>query len=161
MVITTEQLDKVRAAFANPKYTWRTIKGVAVETDLTPEVVREAIRSLGVDVIPSSIPSESGEELFTVANRKSDAIPTPDDWTAVRSAMENPKYTWRTLKGIATEKGIPEAKVMELIQVNRDIILQSEVPSADGEDLYTTRQHFINQAGPVGKMLSFYHGRLA
>ena len=161
MVATQEQLDKVRAAFANTKYTWRTIKGVALETGLLQEAVREAIRSLGVEMIPSSIPSESGEELFTIAGRKSDVIPTPDDWTAVRSAMENPKYTWRTLKGIAIEKGIPEAKVMELIQVNRDIILQSEVPSADGEDLFTTRQHYINQTGPVGKMLSFYHGRLA
>ena len=161
MVVTAEQLDKVRAAFANPKYTWRTIKGVVLETGLAQEIVREAIRSLGDGVIPSSIPSESGEELFTTADRKSDAIPSPDDWTAVRNAMENPKYTWRTLKGIAAEKGIPEAKVMELIQINRDVIVQSEVPSADGEDLFTTREHYINQAGPVGKMMSFYHGRLA
>lgn len=156
-----DAIPLVRAALANKKFTWRTIGGIAKETALPDAEVDEVIGSLGAEVIRSKIPSESGEALYTIASRLDEVVPTEEDWSAVRSAMENPKYTWRTLKGIAAEKGLPESKVMELIQANGDLILQSELPSTDGEDLYTTRQHYIDQSGPVGKMLGFYRAKLA
>ena len=160
MEITEDAIRRIRDAFANPEYTWRTLRGVSDETELTQAQVRGAIRKMGGDLIKSEIPSQAGDELFTLASRRAEVSPSEDDWSAVQSAMENPKYTWRTLKGIAAEKGLTEAKVAELIQANRDAILQSEIPSADGQALYTTRKHYLEQTGPVGKMLGFYQGKL-
>ena len=152
--------QKVREALANKKYTWRTVRGIATEAGLKQDDVRGVITELGTAVVKSSIPSESGEDLFAAADRLHEAVPTNDDRTAVLSALEDSKFTWRTLKGIAAQTRLPESKVMEIIQSNRDLILKSEIPSTDGLDLYTTRKHYLDQSGVVGKMMGFYHARL-
>ena len=57
-------------------------------------------------------------------------------------ALENSKYDWRTLKGIASETGITQEKVKEIISQLDELIVQSSVPDKDGNDLFTTRKHY-------------------
>jgi len=57
--------DKIKNSLENNRYKWRTIRGVSKETKLSSEEVEKAFRWHSDHVIKSSIPSESGENLFT------------------------------------------------------------------------------------------------
>lgn len=56
---------KIIKAFENPKYKWRTIGGVAKEIGTSQEAVKRIIDAQLNDIIKSSVPDKSGEELYT------------------------------------------------------------------------------------------------
>jgi len=56
----------------------------------------------------------------------------------VMKALENPEYSWRTARGIAEETGLDAQTVQDIIQALGKEIVQSKVPSEDGEELFTT-----------------------
>jgi len=161
MATIDEPIDRVRGALQNPKYMWRTLRGIAQETGLPLASVRDAIRALGGDIIKSEMPSVTGEELYTTVPHYQERKPKPCDVQKVLEALEDAKYRWRTVKGIAAATGLTEAAVLEVINAKRDAIIQSTIPSTTGEDLYTTRKHYLKKSGPVARMLGFFRGRLA
>ncbi len=57
--------DRIRRSLEDSRYKWRTIRGVVKETGLSIEEVEEAFRWHADHVIKSSIPSDTGEELYT------------------------------------------------------------------------------------------------
>ncbi len=64
-----------------------------------------------------------------------------DNAQRVRGALENPKYQWRTLEGLAQETQIPSDEIAGILA----IALSSEVVTTldkSGKTLYTTRQHY-------------------
>ena len=63
-----DKTEKVIQALENPKYTWRTIRGITLETGLEPSVVESNISANGHIIIKSSSHNQNGEELF--ASRK-------------------------------------------------------------------------------------------
>ncbi len=157
---TAPEIEPVRTALQNQQYSWRTVKGIATEANLSLATVKRAIRALGDEVIKSEIPSANGEDLFAAAGRYYAEKPKPADAVKVIEAMQDGKYTWRTLRGLSAATGLDEAAVLEVIRENRESIVQSEIPSEAGEDLYTTRDHYLDKSGPVSKMLGFYSSRL-
>ena len=126
MTLTSEEIDKVRIALEKPQYTWRTLKGVTQETGLPLTMVRDVIRAMGAEVVKSDIPSVTGEDLYATVTHYQELKPKPADVQKVIEAMNDPKYTWRTARGIAAETGLSEAMVLEVINANRDAIIQSE-----------------------------------
>ena len=76
MKYNPQQRDKVIAALESPKFKWRTIKGVAGETGLDSSIVQAIISDHEDIIIRSTIPSESGESLYTTREhfRKSATI---------------------------------------------------------------------------------------
>jgi hypothetical protein len=78
----------------------------------------------------------------------------------VWKALENPKYRWRTIPGVAKEEGLPEEVVEEVLKRRRNEIVKSTLPSSSGEDLYTTRSHFIKEASFGEKLLGAFKNRL-
>jgi len=52
-------------ALENPQYQWRTVPGVAKEVNLDPGKVLEVIANNRDKVVRSSVPSTSGEILYT------------------------------------------------------------------------------------------------
>jgi hypothetical protein len=86
-------------------------------------------------------------------------VRTSEEVQAVLHALENPKYKWRTISGIAKEVGLSLETVHEVIAENKDQIVRSSVPSADGEALYTTRDHYRRSASITDKLLGMLKNR--
>lgn len=68
---TPQETKAVLEAMENSMYEWRTISGVARETDLDPEIVREVIKNNPDKIRHSRLPSRSGEELYKVHTPRS------------------------------------------------------------------------------------------
>ncbi len=78
----------------------------------------------------------------------------------VIKALESEKFKWRTIKGISKEIGLNEDEVLSIIEHNKDVIVHSSVPSKNGEDLYTTKQHFHKYSSAMDKIMGAFKGRL-
>ena len=52
-------------ALEDPNYEWRTVEGVAEQTGLEEANVRETLEELDGEIIRSSVPDESGRNLYT------------------------------------------------------------------------------------------------
>jgi hypothetical protein len=85
---------------------------------------------------------------------------TEQELDAVISALENPNYKWRTVRGIGKESGLSPETVLEILSKRKDIIVQSSIPSMDGEDLYTTREHYREFASAGQKLLGALRNRV-
>jgi hypothetical protein len=80
---------------------------------------------------------------------------------AVKTALENPNYRWRTVEGVANETGLSAETVEAVIRKNQETVFKSSIPSNKGEALYTTRSHFLKKASLGEKLLGAIKNRLA
>jgi hypothetical protein len=80
---------------------------------------------------------------------------------AVLSALENPKFRWRTIGGIAQETGIDAAEVTATIakEVGNSIVL-APAPSKEGEKLFSTRHRFLETASLSEKLVGAFKNRV-
>jgi hypothetical protein len=78
----------------------------------------------------------------------------------VMDALENEKYDWRTLRGIARETGFSKEKIPGILAQEKDNIIQSPTPSDKGEELYTTRNRYLETASPGQKIIWSLKNRL-
>jgi predicted ArsR family transcriptional regulator len=56
---------KIIGALEDSRYEWRTTEGVAKEVGITPAQVRETLEDLKEEIVRSSVPDESGRDLYT------------------------------------------------------------------------------------------------
>lgn len=84
---------------------------------------------------------------------------TNDDRVKVIKALENPKYKWRTVRGVAQESGLPEQRVGEIVSRTKGLVVQSSVPSTDGLPLYTTRRHLREKGTTVERLFGAFKNR--
>lgn len=71
---------------------------------------------------------------------------TKEQKDAVIRALENPKYRWRTISGVAGDTGLPREIIGRIIEASGEEIVRSSVPSKTRESLYTTRRQFRSKA---------------
>ena len=57
----------------------------------------------------------------------------------VFKALENSKFTWRTVRGISTEVKLPTQVVHNIIVSQGEHVVVSSVPNTSGETLYASR----------------------
>jgi hypothetical protein len=80
---------------------------------------------------------------------------------AVAAALENPKFRWRTIGGIAKETGIDPADVgATLAKEVGATVLVAPVPSKDGEKLYSTRKRVLETASLGEKLVGAFKNRV-
>ncbi len=65
-----------------------------------------------------------------------------DEWEKIQKALEDPKYKWRTINGVSTATGLDPVTVVSSISNHPHIVIQSTIPSTNGEELFTTREHY-------------------
>jgi hypothetical protein len=71
----------------------------------------------------------------------------------VASAMENPKYRWRTIEGLANDTGISSDQIDHLINGElADQVLTTR--DKLGRTLYTTRRHYNRSQPLVNRLLT-------
>lgn len=71
----------------------------------------------------------------------SDQVQSADIYKRVLSALSNPDWKFRTIRGIARETGAPVSEVKAALAQMKDVVRQSRVPDKNGRALYTLRQN--------------------
>jgi hypothetical protein len=77
------------------------------------------------------------------------------------SALEDPRYDWRTVEGVAEQTSVPGPKVQEILKsLERDVV-RSAIPDELGRALYTTRKHYRETHGLGARFLSALSDKVA
>jgi hypothetical protein len=86
----------------------------------------------------------------------------PDDTTMRRviDALEDPRYDWRTVEGVAEQTGVHPSTVRAILKGSEDKIVRSSVPDESGRSLYTTRRHYRQTNGLGTRILSALSDRI-
>jgi hypothetical protein len=79
-------------------------------------------------------------------------------WEDVLNSLENPKYKWRTLRGVAEQLNSSQEEILKILNEHEDEIIKSSIPAGTGEDLYTTRRHYRRMTPVFDKILSSVTG---
>ncbi|MCG7867002.1 MAG: hypothetical protein N0E59_10735 [Candidatus Thiodiazotropha taylori] len=77
-----------------------------------------------------------------------------EDWLKIQKALENPKYKWRTVEGVAKETGLETVTVVSSLSNHNDLVIQSSIPSNTGADLFTTRDHYREKSTIFSRVMS-------
>jgi hypothetical protein len=73
-------------------------------------------------------------------------------WDDVKKALEDSRYKWRTIRGVAKETKSSPEEIQKLIALHLDIVVKSSIPANTGEELFTTREHFRQMQSPIIKV---------
>lgn len=81
--------------------------------------------------------------------------PLSPEASDIISALENPQYNWRTIKGVVEETGLDFERVYNaLISPElQSIIVHPRSRDQAGRDLYSTRGHYMRTRGIVNRFL--------
>lgn len=71
---------------------------------------------------------------------------------AVVRALEDDRYDWRTVGGIAREIGATNQEIISVLNSMSDQIVRAT--AEDGKSLFTTRKHYEKTHGLGDKLLS-------
>jgi hypothetical protein len=74
-------------------------------------------------------------------------------------ALENPRYDWRTVSGIASEMGEPESRIKTALDSMKSVVVRATNP--DGEPIFTTRRHYQKSHGLTDRLISALTDRVA
>jgi hypothetical protein len=78
----------------------------------------------------------------------------------VIDALEDPRYDWRTVEGVAEQTGVDPYTVRAILKESEDKIVRSSVPDESGRSLYTTRRHYRQTNGLGTRILSALSDRI-
>ncbi len=78
--------------------------------------------------------------------------------TKVIIALEDDKYKWRTVDDVAKEVKLPVAEVKTIFSRLEDFILKSSIKDTNGNELYTTREHYLEKSSFIDRLLNSLSG---
>jgi hypothetical protein len=68
------------------------------------------------------------------------------------AAIDRSRFKWRTVEGISKETGISVDRVRRILETTTEAdIIQSDEGDAQGNDLFTTRDHFVRATGDFSR----------
>lgn len=62
-----------------------------------------------------------------------------EEITRVLAALEISEFTWRTARGLASDTGLEESLVLEILLSNRNLVERSSTRNKNDEQLFTLR----------------------
>lgn len=71
---------------------------------------------------------------------------------ALVHALEDPRYDWRTVRGLTRALGLSEQDVVRTLDSMPDVVVRAS--TADGRTVFTTRRHYEKTHGFGDKLLS-------
>jgi len=75
-------------------------------------------------------------------------------WEDVVQALEDPRYAWRTVRGIARQLKATKEEIQDILDKKAEEVVKSSIPANTGEELYTTRRHYNQEASSFAKFTS-------
>jgi predicted transcriptional regulator len=121
---------QVKRALENPASTWRTVSGIAEETGLDAQTIRDIIAAIEAEIIRSKVPAPDGEDLYTTRSQLK---------PMVFKALKNPRLKWRSILGLATDTGLDVGTIEDVLAKSGKQIIKAKERSAEGFELYQTR----------------------
>ncbi len=76
-------------------------------------------------------------------------------------ALEDDRYEWRTVDGVAQQTGVPATQVQESLESLKQEIVRSSIPDEAGRSLYTTRRHYRDTHGLGAQFLAALSDKVA
>lgn len=73
-------------------------------------------------------------------------------------AMSQPRWDFRTIKGIASATGISEIQVQKVVESHPDLIRKSRVPNKMGEALFTLQEKPIKLRERLAEVRTYLAG---
>ena len=70
----------------------------------------------------------------------------------VLRALEDQRFDWRTVEGVAEQVGVPQTTVRQILEEQKDAIVRSSIPDDAGRNLYTTRKHYRQTHGFAARL---------
>src|SRR5258708_1188466 len=80
------------------------------------------------------------------------AASSSDIKTRVIAALEDERYDWRTLNGLARSVGAREADILQVLNSMPDQVVRAT--TTDGRTVFTTRKHYEETHGFGDRLLS-------
>lgn len=81
------------------------------------------------------------------------------DEEKIEKALENEKYSWRTIRGIAAEAKIDREKVSNYISIHGDKVVKSSAVNQRGEQLFSLRSKRRKKSGFFERIASAVKNR--
>ena len=75
-------------------------------------------------------------------------------WDDVKKSLEDGRYKWRTIRGIAKETRSSPEEIQNLLTTHSDVVIKFSIPADSGEELFTTREHYRRMQSPLVKIIS-------
>ena len=75
----------------------------------------------------------------------------------VVSALENPKWDWRTIGGISEETGIEPTQVSSILKTLPNVV---QTTDKSGRPLFSTRNHYDKRQNIANRILSAFSDRI-
>ena len=72
----------------------------------------------------------------------------------IEGALNNPRYFWRTVDGIANETHLSSVAISHYLDSIAESLIISAVPDSQGRLRYTTLEHYRAHAGILRRVLS-------
>jgi hypothetical protein len=73
----------------------------------------------------------------------------------VAAALQNPKFLWRTVEGIAKETKLPAGDILYVLEIDlSDRVIRSSLPDSKGRHLYGTRERYRKRRSLTNRVLS-------
>jgi hypothetical protein len=69
-------------------------------------------------------------------------------------ALEDEKWDWRTVEGVAKDAGLSPGAVSYILESDPDTFIRSRVPDKEGRPLYSTRDHYALKRGFLDRLRS-------
>ena len=69
-------------------------------------------------------------------------------------SLEDQKWDWRTVEGVAKDAGLSSGAVSYILESDPDTFIRSRVPDKDGRPLYSTRDHYALKRGFLDRLRS-------
>jgi len=89
------------------------------------------------------------------------SVLSPDDRQKVINALEDDRYVWRTVEGIAKDTGLSEAAVEAALRDYDIDVITASYRDGQGRALFTTRRHY-QEKRPFGwRVLGAIAGKIA
>ena len=93
-------VDRVKAVFADPRFTWRSIEALHSASGFASVAdTRALVLSLGARQ------SELAREVYTLPTIGA-SIPTADPETAIQDAFADSRFTWRSIEALSKASGL-------------------------------------------------------
>ena len=93
-------------------------------------------------------------------NQKRPKKPRATAYGKIKGALEDNRYKYRTLKGVARSAGVSVEQVSKELDRHPEEIVIISRKNQLGESLYTTRRHYRKKASVSEKMMGAFINRV-
>ncbi|SRR5258708_7809765 len=112
-------------------------------------------------MIAQYYPNFGSVDARTVSQYLRPAQYAPLDEQRLIETLEDDRYRWRTIEGIAAKTQIPEARVRSMLEelIQRGVVVRSSLVAPDGRALYTTRNHLKRKSSFFQRLAAAFRNR--